>query len=45
MMLISFLTTFMLYVYHKVHWLHYLPEAVASILVGILIGMWFKIHY
>jgi len=42
---VAFLTTFMLYIYHVVPQLQILPEAVASILVGILLGVVFKYFY
>ena len=42
---VAFLTTFMLYFYHVIPQLHVLPEAVASILVGILLGLGFKYFY
>ena len=45
LLLVAFLTTFLLYVYHKVPALHILPEAVTGIIVGILIGIGFKIIY
>ena len=45
LLLVAFLTTFMLYIFHKMPSLQIVPEAVTCILVGILIGIFFKIIY
>jgi NhaP-type Na+/H+ or K+/H+ antiporter len=45
LLLVAFLTTFMLYIYNVVPALHILPESVASIIAGILLGCGFKFFY
>jgi len=45
MLLVAFLTTFMLYVYHVCPQLHILPESVLSIIFGIVLGCGFKFFY
>jgi len=45
LLLVAFLTTFMLYVYHVFPAIHVLPESVLSIIFGILLGIIFKFYY
>jgi len=45
LLLVAFLTTFMLYVYHVFPQIHILPESVLSIIFGIILGIFFKLYY
>jgi len=45
LLLVAFVCIFMLYAYNRVEFLEYLPESIAAILVGIIIGGVLKYFY
>jgi len=45
LLLVAFLCIFMLYAYHRISALEYLPESIAAVLVGIVIGGILKYFY
>jgi hypothetical protein len=45
LLIVAFLTTFMLYVYHVFPALHLVPESVLSIIFGIILGFGLKFFY
>lgn len=45
LIIVGFFVTILLYIYNKIHSLEIFPESIASIILGIIVGLFFKSHY
>jgi sodium/hydrogen exchanger 8 len=45
LVVVGFFVTILLYIYNKIHQLEVLPESIAAIILGIIVGLFFKSHY
>lgn len=45
LIIVGFFVTILLYIYNKIHSLEVFPESIASIILGIVVGLFFKSHY
>ena len=45
LLIVGFFVTILLYMYNKIHSLEVFPESIASIILGIVVGLFFKSHY
>ena len=45
LIIVGFFVCILLYIYNKIHSLEVFPESIASIILGIVVGMFFKSHY
>lgn len=45
LVVVGFFVTILLYTYNKIHSLEVFPESIASIILGIIVGLFFKSHY
>jgi len=45
LLIVGFFVTILLYIYNKIHSLEVFPESIASIILGIIVGLFFKSHY
>ena len=43
--MVGFFVTILLYMYNKIHSLEVFPESIAAIILGIIVGLFFKAHY
>lgn len=45
LVVVGFFVTILLYMYNKIHSLEVFPESIAAIILGIIVGLFFKSHY
>lgn len=45
LVVVGFFVTILLYTYNKIHSLEVFPESIASVILGMIVGLFFKSHY